>query len=166
MRRAGAQVGECAGARVIPSERSARLVIPSERSESRNLHLLFRSRSSRNVFSRRGAEVRRGAEDHARGRDARTATQLLSSHDSKREVGSHEPTIQRTNSHLLGSAFMRCWRRGLARSSPSSAAPRELQFKRRQKRHGISRGDAETRTTAFRVEIPVWCETPLHPQLK
>ena len=84
---------------------AAPTVIPSERSESRNPHFA-RSRSLRNVFPRRGAEERRGAETHSSSRALCTGAPLLSTHDSK--------------ARTLGSAFSRSQRRGLARSSACS----------------------------------------------
>src|SRR5690349_12503571 len=67
-------------------------VIPSERSESRNLHSSG-SRSLRNVFSRRGAEVRRGAENNSPGRDARTTTLLLHPRLQGRDFGVGIPPV-------------------------------------------------------------------------
>jgi hypothetical protein len=76
------------------------------------------------------------------------------------------PLHPRSQQKILGSAFSRSWRRGLARSSPSSAAPRDQQSKGQSNGNSISRGAAEARRTTLRVEITVCCKARLHPQLQ
>jgi hypothetical protein len=131
---------------VIPLERSSPFVIPSERSplcHSERAQLRF-------VIPNERSESRNRA---SHGREAASGAPSLSTHDSK--------------STTLGSACSRAWRRGLVRSSPISAPPRDAAVQRQEQQHFTrsSRRDAEARRTPLQVEIPERRTVPLHARL-
>ena len=99
--------------------------------------------------------MRRGAENHARGRVLCSRAAFLSIHDSKKQnfgVGIQPSWAPRSCSvlpKLRGSAW------DVVHKSNSNSNG-----------NGISRGAAEPRRAALRVEIAVQCRAPLHPQLQ
>jgi hypothetical protein len=129
--------------------------------------------------SRRGGEGRRGAEDCSQRCHSecvqlclvipseRSESRNRASPGRKSSRGAPPLSIHDFKGTTLESAFSRYLSRGLARSSPISAAPRDTAVQRQEQQHFTrsSRRNAEPRKTTLPVEIPVRCRAPLHPRL-